>query len=69
MRIKLGLLIFIMSTSLAFSQTNQLWQKQSISKNTSIKSSKQNLPQTNLYNLNLESMRAALIDAPTRSQN
>jgi len=58
-----------MSTSLAFSQTNQLWQKQSISKNTSIKSSKQSLPQTNLYNLNLESMRAALIDAPTRSQN
>jgi len=69
MRIKLGLLIFIMSTSFAFSQTNQFWQKQSISKNTSIKSSKQNLPQTNIYNLNLESIRAALVGAPERSEN
>ncbi|MDB9960816.1 DUF5011 domain-containing protein [Oceanihabitans sp.] len=69
MRLKLGLLIFIMSTSLAFSQSNPLWQKQSISKNISIKSSKQNLPQSNIYNLNIESMRAALVDAPERSQN
>ncbi|MFD2822446.1 immunoglobulin-like domain-containing protein [Lacinutrix iliipiscaria] len=69
MRIKLGLLIFFMSTTLAFSQTNQLWQKQSISKNISIKSNKQNLPQTNIYSLNLDNLKAALANAPARMQN
>jgi len=69
MRLKLGLLIFIMSTSFAFSQSNQLWQKQSISKNISIKTSKQNLPQTHIYSLDIESLRATLRDAPDRSEN
>ena len=69
MRLKLGLLIFIMSTSLAFSQSNQFWQKQSISKNISIKTSKQNLPQTHIYSLDIESMRTALANAPERSEN
>ena len=32
-------------------------------------SKRKSLPITNIYNLNIESMRAALVDAPDRSQN
>ncbi|RKE98898.1 immunoglobulin-like domain-containing protein [Ichthyenterobacterium magnum] len=68
MRIKLLLLIVLMSTSFAMSQSKALWQKQSFDKTSRIKFSKQNLPQTQIFNLNIEGLKQALIEAPKRKQ-
>ena len=68
MRIKLLLLIVLMSTSFAMSQSKVLWQKQSFDKTSRIKSSKQNLPQTQVFTLNIEGLKQALTEAPKREQ-
>lgn len=66
MKIKLLLLIFIMSTSFAMSQSKTLWQKQTTDNNLRVKSSKQNLPRTQTFTLNTEGLKQALIKTPQR---
>ncbi|WP_051229581.1 immunoglobulin-like domain-containing protein [Psychroserpens burtonensis] len=68
MKLKLGLLIFIMSFNFAMSQSKTFWQRQSIDNTTRIKSSKQTLPKTHTFSLNLEGLKQALINAPQRGQ-
>ena len=68
MKLKLALLIFIMSTSFVMSQNKLLWQKQSIDQVTSIKSSKQNLSSEHTYNLNLEGLKSTLANVPKRGE-
>jgi hypothetical protein len=66
MKLKLGLLIFIMSFNFAMSQSKTLWKKQSIDNSTRIKASKQDLPKTQTFTLNIEGLKQALIDVPKR---
>ncbi|WP_431133209.1 immunoglobulin-like domain-containing protein [Psychroserpens mesophilus] len=66
MKIKLLLLVFLMSSSLALSQSKSLWQKQTFNKTIRVKSSKQNLPKTQTYTLNIEALKQALINVPNR---
>ena len=66
MKIKLLLLVFLMSTSFALSQSKTLWLKQTITKNLKVKSGKENLPKTQTFNLNIESLRKALDKTPKR---
>ncbi|MFT5628579.1 MAG: hypothetical protein ACI92X_001832 [Dokdonia sp.] len=68
MKLKLGLLVFIMSFNFAMSQSKTFWQRQSIDNTTRIKSSKQTLPKTHTFSLNLEGLTEALINAPQRGQ-
>ena len=68
MKLKLGLLIFIMSFNFAMSQSKTFWQRQSVNNTTRIKSSKQTLPKTHTFSLNLEGLKQALINAPQRGQ-
>ncbi|OUR98105.1 hypothetical protein A9Q86_13675 [Flavobacteriales bacterium 33_180_T64] len=68
MKVKLGLLIFIMSFNFATSQSKSLWQRQSIDNNSRVKASKVNLPQTQIFNLNIEGLKLALINVPKRAQ-
>ncbi|WP_323787370.1 immunoglobulin-like domain-containing protein [Psychroserpens sp.] len=66
MKIKLLLVIFLMSTSYAMSQSKSLWQKQTIDKNLRIKPSKQDLPTTQTFALNKERLKQTLSKAPQR---
>ena len=68
MKLKLGLLIIILSANFAMSQTKTFWQRQSIDNNTIIKSSKQDLPLMQTFRLNIEGIKQALIDVPKRGQ-
>ena len=68
MKLKLGLLIFIMSFNFAMSQSKTFWQRQSIDNTIRIKSSKQTLPKTHTFSLNLDGLTEALINAPQRGQ-
>ncbi|MBR9915882.1 MAG: secretion protein, partial [Algicola sp.] len=64
MKVKLLLLVFVMSTSFAMSQSKSLWQKQTISNNLRVKSGKQYLPKSQVFTLNTESLRQALENSP-----
>ncbi|WP_431133207.1 reprolysin-like metallopeptidase [Psychroserpens mesophilus] len=66
MKIKLLLLIFIMSSSLLLSQNKSLWQKQIASNSFRVKTSKQNLPKTQTFSLNIEALKQALSSVPQR---
>ena len=66
MKIKLLLLVFLMSTSFAMSQSKTLWQKQTIDNNSRVKPSKQDLPRAQTFALNKESLKQALLKAPQR---
>nr|WP_321221219.1 immunoglobulin-like domain-containing protein [uncultured Psychroserpens sp.] len=68
MKIKLGLLIFIMSFNFAMSQSKTLWQRQSIDNTTKIKTSKQDLPKNQIFSLDLEGLKEILINVPQRGQ-
>ena len=68
MKLKLGLLIFMMSFNFAMSQSKTLWQRQSIDNTTRVKSSKQNLPKTHTFSLNIEGLKQALINVPKRGK-
>lgn len=56
-----------MSATLAFSQQN-FWQKQSAVSSSRVKVSKQNLPKTQTYSLNIEALKQALKQAPSRDK-
>jgi hypothetical protein len=68
MKLKLGLLIFIMSFNFAMSQNTTFWQRQSIDNTSKIKASKQSLPKTHTFSLNIEGLKQALINVPQRGQ-
>ncbi|WP_299332600.1 immunoglobulin-like domain-containing protein [uncultured Psychroserpens sp.] len=68
MKKKLLLLVFIMSVSLAMSQSKSLWQKQSIDNSKQIKASKQDLPKTQTYALNIDALKEILANVPQRQQ-
>ena len=55
-----------MSFNFAMSQSKTLWKKQSIDNSTRIKASKQDLPKTQTFTLNIEGLKQALIDVPKR---
>ena len=55
-----------MSTSIAISQNKAIWQKQTIDNNFRVKSSKQDLPRTQTFSLNTESLRQILLKTPKR---
>ena len=57
-----------MSFNFAMSQSKTFWQRQSIDNTTRIKSSKQTLPKTHTFSLNLEGLKQALVNAPQRGQ-
>ena len=58
-----------MSTSITISQNKALWQKQTIKNNLRLKPSKQDLPRTQTFYLNTESLRQALTDVPQRGKS
>jgi hypothetical protein len=66
MKKKLLLLIIVMSANFAVSQSRTLWQKQIIDNSKKVKASKQNLPKTQSYTLNINALKQALVDAPQR---
>lgn len=57
-----------MSATLAFSQQNNFWTKQSAVTNSRVKASKQNLPKTQTYSLNIEALKQVLVEAPSREK-
>ena len=65
----LGTLIFVMSFNFAMSQNDKFWQRQSIDNTTRVKASKQNLPKTQTFNLNIEGLKQALIGVPRRGES
>ncbi len=67
MKFKLLLLITLMSTGFAFSQGKSLWQKQTLNNNLEIKNGKQNLPRLQTFNLDTQSLKQTLTNAPSRS--
>jgi chitodextrinase len=69
MKVKLLLLIFTMSMSIAMAQNKSLWQKQSLNNSEKIKPSKANLPRANSYVLDIESLKQVLKRAPLRSSS
>jgi len=66
MKIKLLLLIALISTSFVFAQSNSVWAKQFNTRNITVKSSKQNLPKTQMYTLNMSALKQALVSVPNR---
>jgi hypothetical protein len=64
---KLFCILMFMSATLAFSQQN-FWQKQSAVSSSRVKVSKQNLPKTQTYSLNIEALKQALKQAPSRDK-
>ena len=68
MKLKLLLLVVLMSTSFAMSQSKSLWQKQTFDNNLRVKPSKQELPKTQLFSLNKEGLQQALEKAPQRGK-
>ncbi len=67
MKLKLALLIGLMSANFAMSQSKTLWQKQTIDNTFRVKSSKQHLPTSHGYSLNMEAMGQTLTNVPMRS--
>ncbi|MEM5565565.1 reprolysin-like metallopeptidase [Psychroserpens sp. AS72] len=68
MKIKLLLLIVLISTNFVLAQNKTLWQRQLIDNTTSIKANKQNLPKTQTFSLNVNGLKEALINAPKRGK-
>ena len=66
MKLRILLLIFMMSFGFTFSQSKTLWQPQSIN-NLSIKPEKRNLPRTQTFGLDIQGLKQALSAAPDRS--
>ncbi|WP_456438098.1 reprolysin-like metallopeptidase [Psychroserpens sp.] len=66
MKSKLLLLILLMSSGYVMSQSNTIWQKQSINNNLRVKPSKLDLPRSQTFTLNTESLRQALEKTPKR---
>ncbi len=66
MKKTLLLLILCMSTTLVLSQNKSFWQKAIPVSKSSIKSSKQSLPTTQTYGLDMKAMKKALKNAPLR---
>ncbi|WP_084205945.1 reprolysin-like metallopeptidase [Psychroserpens mesophilus] len=60
MKIKLLLLIFLMSTCVVMAQSKSLWQKQTTTNNLRVKAGKQYLPKTQVFTLNTEALRQTL---------
>ncbi|WP_299223709.1 immunoglobulin-like domain-containing protein [uncultured Psychroserpens sp.] len=69
MKIRLVLLIALMSANVVMSQSNSLWNRQSIKNDTKVKFSKQNLPTTHTFVLNIQALRQALINTPQRGSD
>ena len=67
MKIKLLLLIVLMSVNFSWSQGKSFWQRQSKATNQTIKASKQNLPKTQTYGLSIEGLKQALVNVPKRN--
>ena len=67
MKLKLLLLIVMMSTGLVFSQGKSLWKKQTNTFDLRVKPSKQDVPLNQTFNLNPQSLKQALVNAPDRS--
>ncbi|WP_298893481.1 immunoglobulin-like domain-containing protein [uncultured Psychroserpens sp.] len=67
MKQRLLLLIFTMSVSFAMSQSKTLWQKQTIDNSKQIKASKQDLPRTQTFTLNIDVLKQSLVNAPQRN--
>jgi Metallo-peptidase family M12B Reprolysin-like/GEVED domain/Bacterial surface protein, Ig-like domain/MAM domain, meprin/A5/mu/Secretion system C-terminal sorting domain len=68
MKKTLFLLIVFMSVTFAFSQSKSFWQKEMPVNNTKIKPTKENLPKTQTYSLNIQAMSAVLENAPMRGK-
>lgn len=66
MKIKLLLLITLISTSLVFAQSSSLWTKQIHRSNVMVKASKQNLPKTQTFGLNMTGLKQSLANVPQR---
>jgi chitodextrinase len=67
MKIKLLLLIAIISTNFVLAQGNSLWKQQTHRSNIAVKASKQNLPTTQTFTLNISALKQVLVNAPRRS--
>uniref|UniRef100_UPI00404B6343 GEVED domain-containing protein n=1 Tax=Gelidibacter sp. TaxID=2018083 RepID=UPI00404B6343 len=65
---KLFFALMFLSATLAFSQQNNFWTKQSAVSNSRVKASKQNLPKTQTYSLNIEALKQVLKQAPSRDK-
>lgn len=65
---KLFFALMFLSATLAFSQQNNFWTKQSAVSNSRVKASKQNLPKTQTYSLNIEALKQVLVQAPSRDK-
>lgn len=68
MKLKVLLITFVICTHFAMAQSNTFWQKQSFNNNLRLKSSKQDLPRTQTFNLNIEGLKQALSKAPDRNK-
>ena len=55
-----------MSATLAFSQKDNFWQKQSLASSSKVKADKANLPKSQVFSLNMNAFKQALIQAPKR---
>nr|WP_321234047.1 immunoglobulin-like domain-containing protein [uncultured Psychroserpens sp.] len=66
MKIKLLLLITLISTNFVLAQGNSLWKRQANRSDIAVKASKQNLPKTQTFTLNINGLKQALSKAPDR---
>lgn len=71
MKVKLLLLVLVMSSSILWSQSKVFWQQQSFSSSTITKSSHQSLKTYQTFTLNAQALKQVLANAPQRnfSQN
>lgn len=67
MKVKLLLLVFVMSTSFVLSQNNSIWQKLTSNTNLRVKAGKESLPRTQTFRLNLENFKQDLVNTTQRS--
>ncbi len=63
---KLFCILMFMSATLAFSQQNNFWTKQSVLPNSRVKANKQGLPKAQTYSLNIQALKQVLSEAPQR---
>jgi proteasome assembly chaperone (PAC2) family protein len=68
MKMKLLLLVAIMSTSFLFSQNSQFWKKEITTSNDLSKSNHQNLKAFHLFSLDVNVLKQQLESAPSRSE-
>ncbi|WP_255572887.1 reprolysin-like metallopeptidase [Hanstruepera marina] len=62
------LFIILMSTGFVFSQNKSFWKKEVVKISTSIKESKQALPKTQTFSLDVNGLQQALIPSPKRNE-